>query len=148
EVASAPRKERPAPAGNGSLATASPRIFRVAADSTESIRRYVVAALDDVAQTFASADRTTFTPSDRWRLAVVACSPEQLARKLQAVLKGACHPAQLHPLQQQGIFLFERPAHVPRVGFAFPGQGSQYTGMLKPLVEQLPAAARAMQQAD
>ncbi len=51
-------------------------------------------------------------------------------------------------LEQQGIFYRQKPATRPQVVFVFPGQGSQYSGMLRPLVESVPAAAQALEEID
>ncbi len=51
-------------------------------------------------------------------------------------------------LEQQGIFYRQLPNVRPQIALVFPGQGSQYGGMLKPLVESVPAAARALGEID
>ena len=52
-------------------------------------------------------------------------------------------------LEQQGCFYRQVPAaHVRGSRSLFPGQGSQYAGMLRELVHDVPAAAATMREID
>ena len=89
-----------------------------------------------------------FQPSHRARLAIVAASADMLAQKQAIAAKQLLQAAAAPVLQQQGIF-YRRPAAVrPRIAFLFAGQGSQYPGMLRQLVDEVPAAAAAMRRLD
>ncbi len=97
---------------------------------------------------FAAAAAREFTAADRFRLAIVACSPADLAERARlAAGRLAAGPGRLG-LEPKGIYLGETAPKRPRVAFLFPGQGSQYVGMLQALVGELPAAAAAMRQLD
>ena len=105
-------------------------------------------ALGDPRSAFANAAASRFVPADRVRLAIVAESAEALSQKLQSAAKQLGNPAALPVLEQQGCFYRHLTAEPPRIALLFPGQGSQYPGMLQELVRDIPAAAAMMHQID
>ncbi|PQO44279.1 type I polyketide synthase [Blastopirellula marina] len=128
--------------------TAAAKIVRFGAPSLASLKEMVAAATADGAATFAAADAKKFAPADKVRLAVVADSAEALVKKLTMAAPQLGNSASRQVLEQQGIFCREPLATKPRIAFLFPGQGSQYEGMLRDLVSQSPAAAKMMADAD
>jgi acyl transferase domain-containing protein/NAD(P)-dependent dehydrogenase (short-subunit alcohol dehydrogenase family) len=82
------------------------------------------------------------------RLAIDYANAAELAAKSAGALKAlAAHqPAIWKALRAQGIFRGQGPA--PKVAFLYPGQGSQYVNMLKPLCAKEPIVAETFAEAD
>ncbi len=80
----------------------------------------------------AAAATRSFVLADRFRLAIVADSAETLAGRLRLARPQLDNLAARNVLEQQGIFYRPVPSVRPQVAFVFPGQGSQYSGMLRP----------------
>ena len=72
----------------------------------------------------------------------------ELAGKSATALKAlaANQPAMWKALRAQGIYCGHGPA--PKVAFLYPGQGSQYVNMLKPLRDSEPIVAETFAEAD
>ncbi len=82
------------------------------------------------------------------RLAIDYANAAELAGKAGSALKAfaANQPAIWKALRAQGIFRGHGPA--PKVAFLYPGQGSQYVNMLKPLRAAEPIVADTFAEAD
>ncbi|MFZ0138825.1 MAG: SDR family oxidoreductase [Candidatus Sulfotelmatobacter sp.] len=82
------------------------------------------------------------------RLAIDYANCGELASKAGNALKAlaANQPAAWKALRAQGIFRGHGPA--PKVAFLYPGQGSQYVNMLKPLRAVEPIVAETFVEAD
>jgi acyl transferase domain-containing protein/NAD(P)-dependent dehydrogenase (short-subunit alcohol dehydrogenase family)/acyl carrier protein len=82
------------------------------------------------------------------RLAIDYANAAELAEKAANALKAlaANQPAVWKALRAQGIFRGHGPA--PKVAFLYPGQGSQYVNMLRPLRESEPIVAETFIEAD
>ena len=82
------------------------------------------------------------------RLAIDYADAAELATKAAAALKALAvnQPAMWKALRAQGIFRGHGPA--PKVAFLYPGQGSQYVNMLKPLLRTEPIVAETFAEAD
>jgi acyl transferase domain-containing protein/NAD(P)-dependent dehydrogenase (short-subunit alcohol dehydrogenase family) len=82
------------------------------------------------------------------RLAIDYGNAAELAEKAGSALKAlaANQPAIWRALRAQGIFRGRGPA--PKVAFLYPGQGSQYVNMLKPLRAAEPLVAETFAEAD
>ncbi|MGC2184532.1 MAG: acyltransferase domain-containing protein, partial [Terriglobales bacterium] len=82
------------------------------------------------------------------RLAIDYGNATELAEKAGNALKAlkANLPAMWKALRAQGIFRGHGPA--PKVAFLYPGQGSQYVNMLKPLRAAEPIVAETFAEAD
>ncbi|MGZ4826690.1 MAG: SDR family NAD(P)-dependent oxidoreductase, partial [Terriglobales bacterium] len=82
------------------------------------------------------------------RLAIDYGNATELAEKAGNALKAlkANQPAMWKALRAQGIFRGHGPA--PKVAFLYPGQGSQYVNMLKPLRAAEPIVAETFAEAD
>ncbi len=91
---------------------------------------------------------TAFAPEASWRLAVVVDSADALAPKLRLAADQLANPQSRVVLEEQGVFCHERPQKPAKIAFLFPGQGSQYAGMLGDLVRQNPAARDAVREVD
>jgi acyl transferase domain-containing protein/NAD(P)-dependent dehydrogenase (short-subunit alcohol dehydrogenase family) len=124
------------------------RLLRLGANSPEEIYRKLEQARSDVAASFAGAITSSFSATDRLCLAIVADSPAALAEKITLAIEQIGKPSAGAVLESHGIFYRSPGVARPRIAFLFPGQASQYAGMLKELVCDLPAASRAMDQAD
>jgi acyl transferase domain-containing protein/NAD(P)-dependent dehydrogenase (short-subunit alcohol dehydrogenase family) len=83
-----------------------------------------------------------------YRIAVDYSDAADLKEKTANVLKAfnADQPAMWRALRAQGIFRGQGPA--PKVAFLYPGQGSQYVNMLKPLCAIEPIVAETFAEAD
>jgi acyl transferase domain-containing protein len=84
---------------------------------------------------------------DRHRLAIAFDSPESLAAKLTLAASLVGKPKSRPALEEQGAFLWDA-TQTPRIAMLFPGQGSQYEGMLRELLEASPAAAEKRRELD
>jgi acyl transferase domain-containing protein/NAD(P)-dependent dehydrogenase (short-subunit alcohol dehydrogenase family) len=82
------------------------------------------------------------------RLTIDYANATELADKAGSALKAftANQPAMWKALRAQGIFRGHGPA--PKVAFLYPGQGSQYVNMLKPLRATEPIVADTFAEAD
>jgi len=82
------------------------------------------------------------------RLTIDYANAAELVDKAASALKAlaANQPAMWKALRAQGIFRGHGPA--PKVAFLYPGQGSQYVNMLKPLRAAEPIVAETFAEAD
>ena len=82
------------------------------------------------------------------RIAIDYSNATELAEKAGSAMKAlsANQPAVWKALRAQGIFRGHGPA--PKVAFLYPGQGSQYVNMLKPLCDSEPIVAETFAEAD
>lgn len=87
-----------------------------------------------------------FRPEHHFRLAMVAASPEDLAKKAKLAAAQAQRAEARDGLMDRGIFFGQTSDRTPKVAFMFPGQASQYPDMLRALVEHYRPAATALQQ--
>ncbi len=134
----APKPTASAAQGQSATIAASYQSCRFGAANPASLRRVIEAALHDP-QVWTSSTRRQFAASDLWRVAIVADGPTTLSARLATAIKQLDNPAAQTVLEQQGIFHRQaRPE--TRIVFLFPGQGSQYTGMLRQVVDEVPAA--------
>lgn len=93
-------------------------------------------------------ERSGFSRTGAARLAIVAESPQDLAQKSALASRQLLDP-QSHPLlREKGIFCFPKSAERVRVAFLFAGQGSQYSGMLRSLVQEFAPAGEAVRRID
>jgi len=82
------------------------------------------------------------------RLAIDYADADELGKKCTAAVKAfaANQPGVWKALRAQGVFLGLGPA--PKVAFLYPGQGSQYLNMLRPLRSIEPIVADTFAEAD
>ncbi|MFQ5731097.1 MAG: C45 family autoproteolytic acyltransferase/hydrolase [Planctomycetaceae bacterium] len=132
-----------------------PRNVPVSKDSRWRIARFsgsspaeLETRIKSVNPAHAFADDTAFPPGELFRLAIVAEGPDDLQQKLKLAASQLNNPKAQTALSEKGIFPGVVPRTRPKVAFLFPGQGSQYVGMLKSLIEECPAAADARRQID
>jgi enediyne polyketide synthase len=129
-------------------------IFR--ADDFESLRAQVEPVAADAAQ-LSMAEMTDLgahlarraTHGD-CRAAVVASTPDELARKLEVLLNLLQAPPPTGKVQvdaQRQVWLAQHP-EVCRVGFVFPGQGAQQLNMARMLMERFAWARDLVAEAD
>ena len=134
-------------------ATPSSRLFRFGAADANSLLSKVHANLTCAGQLWTDGTAIRFSPADRARLAIIASSAEDFSQKLRLAADGAFDPRRRGALEDQGVLLAVAPVDQkawtpPRVAFVFPGQGSQYVGMLAEIVKHDRAAAAAAAKAD
>lgn len=90
--------------------------------------------LTDLAFTLSRRDRPAAA-----RLAIVSGSRDDLVRKLEYAAERLADAACSRVREKQGIYFFDEPlGHSGKVAFLFPGEGSQYPGMLADLCLHFP----------
>jgi acyl transferase domain-containing protein len=119
------------------------RIFRFGATNLRELQRLLAEAASDPARAAAAEDPLAFSLHDRFRLAVVADSPTRLVQRLQLTLSTLARDGIPHTFEEQGIFFAEVPLARPKIAVLFPGQGSQYTGMLREISARQRAANKS-----
>lgn len=94
-------------------------------------------------------DAATKNGAVRLRLAIIATSLEDLGQKLGVARENLLNPACRHIQDVRGIYLTEQPLTSDgHLAFLFPGQGSQYVGMLRDLAIQFPEVRERFEMAD
>jgi acyl transferase domain-containing protein/acyl carrier protein len=127
--------------------TASRRIIRLGASTVAELADRVARSRDQSESIYATGGRSVFASQDRARLAIVAETPASLAAKLSLAHEQMTRPEARSVLEEQGVFFSPRESE-PRVAFLFPGQGSQYAGMLRELASEMPAVAAKLKELD
>ena len=112
-------------------------------DSTSDL----VQAAGRIAEERSDRVTTTSRSDARQGLAIVYRTAEELRKKAKLFIAQRSHAQRRELFDAQGIYWVERTP-VPRVAFLFPGQGSQYPGMLTDLVEEHPVASAAAAEFD
>ncbi|HTN75546.1 MAG TPA: beta-ketoacyl synthase N-terminal-like domain-containing protein, partial [Pirellulaceae bacterium] len=123
------------------------RVLRLAAHDRAGLTRATEAALANVAAFWASGSATTFAPTDRERLAIVADSPETLKKRLLLAKEAVAAEQRNSSWEEQGVFLATHTPTRRRAAALFPGQGSQYAGMLQELASVSPVTRDAVGEA-
>jgi acyl transferase domain-containing protein len=82
-------------------------------------------------------------------VSIAALDRQDLGRAIAALQKAGLADAADAFRRKQGIFVRRgRPAGETRIAFAFSGQGSQYTGMMKAFAAEIPAVRRIAERFD
>ncbi len=137
------------PPGMAATSPAAPpdwRILRMGAGTMDELMERLARRREGVEAAFGAAPLSRFDPEESQRLAIVADSPDVLARKLALASQQLASPHARAALEEHGIFYRQVGPVPPRVVFLFSGQGSQYRGMLRELVREVPAAAAMLRE--
>src|SRR5258706_9414492 len=141
------RPDRPA-TRRGELLILSAATRAALLDRARELRAFLEAApkaaVADLALTFA-----TLPVEGTHRLGIVASSTDDLARKLDHAARAIGDPACRRLKDKSGLYYFdEEPRERGRLAFLFPGEGSQYPGMLRDLCLAFPEARECFDRVD
>jgi malonyl CoA-acyl carrier protein transacylase/phosphopantetheinyl transferase len=140
---------------HGSGAPARSELFTISAPSrgdlsSEASRlRQAVASRPGIKPLDLAFTLNTAPAGGPHRLAIVASTVEELGRKLDHAIKALGDAAVRRIRERSGIYWFDgRLAPEGKVAFVFPGEGSQYPGMLAGLCMEFPAARACFDRID
>ncbi len=123
------------------------RILRCEANTQGDLVEHLAAWLQHP-QTAWETPSQPFGERAEWRLAVVATNVDVLIRRVSMALSVLKSGQSFDSLQEQGVFVAMRPRVRPAVAMLFPGQGSQYLGMLQELCATVPAVQSVIGRVD
>ena len=124
------------------------QIFRLTAGSQSDLAARAGAAVATAEALWSTPGAKSFPADAAWRMALVADSAAALATKLRLAADQLPLAGSRGALEEQGISYQGGPRRTGQVAFVFPGQGSQYAGMLGDLVRQNSAAGDAVREVD
>ena len=119
-------------------------IIRSSANTLFDLQQETAGMVEQSDQVFHRAAEQHFQPNHTWRMSIVASSPEEYHSKAKLAFDQMRNPEAKGLLFDRGIVIHQVQSTRPQVAFLFPGQGSQYHGMLKSLVEQFPPANKTL----
>jgi acyl transferase domain-containing protein len=126
----------------------SPSVQHLAAALEQLDNRLSVAADVPLRDVAAALCRTAKASAGHpVRLAIVAASINDLRGKMKEV-RDAIQQGRARISETRGIYLAESAVRHGKIAFLFPGQGSQYPGMLRDLSIHFPDIRHAMEVAD
>ncbi|MBN1589027.1 MAG: acyltransferase domain-containing protein, partial [Pirellulales bacterium] len=135
------------PRANAVEAYSAWRIVRLGAATMAELARRANEAASRASRRFADASSVGFLPEQTCRLAILAQDADELREKLAMAAQHLGTP-KVAMLARKNIFVGQVTAPAGKVAFLFSGQGSQYPGMLKTLVDEFPPAAETLGQID
>jgi acyl transferase domain-containing protein len=124
------------------------RIIRLGASTGADLSRLLGDGVGRAHVLYGRAAETRYETGDHARLAIVASNAGTLGKKLGLAAAQLTDPAARPVLEEQGIFWREELRRPPRVALLFPGQGSQYVGMLRELIRESAAAGAMLDEVD
>ncbi|MBU2574826.1 MAG: acyltransferase domain-containing protein, partial [Elusimicrobia bacterium] len=90
-------------------------------------------------------------PPEEWGVSIVAKSPADLKDKIDFLNKNAKAETWAKPplnFKMKGIYTFQRTKYAAKIGFLFPGQGSQYVDMMRDLAAKYDEVQETFNEAD
>ncbi|QDU40500.1 Phthiocerol/phenolphthiocerol synthesis polyketide synthase type I PpsA [Maioricimonas rarisocia] len=124
------------------------RIMRLAAQNRAQLRDRLVDLAGRLATVSETQRNAPFDAASPLRLSIVYDSDQTLQTQLSQAAAALAQPGGERLLERAGMYFFERTAGTPRLAFLFPGQGSQYPEMCRPLRSLSPAAAAITEELD
>lgn len=130
-------------------ASSCARIYRVSAASPVELENKLRTVSQKIRTgSTADLDRERFDNHESCRVAIVAESQNELGKKIELASQRWNDPKSQNALAMKGIFSRAGNSRTRKTAFLFPGQGSQYRGMLKGLVDGSPAAQEVLEEAN
>ncbi|OGS28760.1 MAG: hypothetical protein A2218_11375 [Elusimicrobia bacterium RIFOXYA2_FULL_53_38] len=90
-------------------------------------------------------------PQEEWGVSIVAKNPADLREKIEflnANAKPETWDAPPLNFRLKGVYTFRRKKHDAKIGFLFPGQGSQYVDMMRDLAAKYDVVQETFNEAD